>query len=76
MVINLALSQRVSIKFTQDNVGHSKSETTLNVYAENNSDMIADAVDKINNVFTACWKNVGKSALSFYLILEKDFLFL
>ena len=58
--INLTLSQRVSIKFTQDNVGHSKSETTLNEYAENNSDMIADAVDKINNVFTACWKNVGK----------------
>ena len=26
--INLALSQRVSIKFAQDNVGHSKSETT------------------------------------------------
>lgn len=52
--IDMALSNGLSIKFAQNQVGHSKSETTLNVYAKNNDDMIALANEKINSIFRKC----------------------
>lgn len=49
--IDMVLSSGLSIKFAQNQVGHSKSETTLNVYARNNDDMIKSANSKINSFF-------------------------
>ncbi len=57
--IDLVLSSGLSVKFAQNQVGHSKAETTLNIYAKNNSDMISKAQDKINNIFSEkCEHNV------------------
>lgn len=49
--IDMLLSSGLSIKFTQNQVGHSKSETTLNIYARNNTDMIKTANKKLNSIF-------------------------
>ena len=49
--IDMLLSSGLSIKFTQNQVGHSKSETTLNIYAKNNTDMIKTANKKLNSIF-------------------------
>ena len=57
--IDMILSSGLSVKFAQNKVGHSKSETTLNVYARNNDDMITIATDKINSIFTKCEQNVS-----------------
>lgn len=60
--IDLALSSGLSIKFTQNNVGHSKSETTLNIYARNNQDMVNHAQEKLNNIFSEkCELNVSQT---------------
>ena len=56
--IDMILSSGLSVKFAQNQVGHSKSETTLNVYARNNDDMISDAQAKINAIFGKCEINV------------------
>lgn len=52
--IDLLLSQGLSVKFAQSQVGHSKSETTLNIYAKNNQDMINSAQNILNNTFKKC----------------------
>lgn len=49
--IDMVLSSGLSIKFAQNQVGHAKSETTLNVYARNNDDMVKAANSKINSFF-------------------------
>ncbi|MCD7780055.1 MAG: tyrosine-type recombinase/integrase [Candidatus Gastranaerophilales bacterium] len=54
--IDMVLSSGLSIKFAQEQAGHSRSETTLNTYAKNSSDMIKTAEEKINFIF----KNVRK----------------
>lgn len=57
--IDMTLSSGLSIKFTQNQAGHSKSETTLNIYAQNNKDMINNAQEKIDNIFSKkCEQNV------------------
>ena len=57
--IDMVLSSGLSIKFAQNQAGHSKSETTLNVYARNNYDMIAKATRKIDQIFNEkCEQNV------------------
>lgn len=57
--IDMVLSSGLSIKFAQNQVGHSKSETTLNVYAKNNKDMITKATNKIDEIFNQkCEQNV------------------
>lgn len=59
--IDMVLSTGLSIKFAQNQVGHSKSETTLNIYARNNSDMITKATDQIETIFVEkCEQNMSK----------------
>ena len=59
--IDMVLSSGLSVKFAQNQAGHSKSETTLNVYARNNDDMIAKATERIGNIFSKkCEQNVSK----------------
>ena len=50
--IDMVLSSGLSVKFAQNQAGHAKSETTLNIYARNNSDMVARATEKIGNIFS------------------------
>lgn len=50
--IDMTLSSGLSIKFTQNNVGHARAETTTNIYARNNSDMIENAKTVLNSIFT------------------------
>lgn len=57
--IDMVLSNGLSIKFAQNQVGHAKSETTLNVYARNNKDMIEKATIQIGSIFSKkCENNV------------------
>lgn len=50
--IDMILSSGLSVKFAQNQAGHAKSETTLNVYARNNDDMIAKATERIGDIFS------------------------
>ena len=50
--IDMVLSSGLSVKFAQNQAGHAKSETTLNIYARNNTDMIEKATEKIGNIFS------------------------
>lgn len=59
--IDMVLSSGLSCKFAQSQVGHARSETTLNIYARNNSDMIKSANQKLNSIFSTsrkCENNV------------------
>ena len=49
--IDLILSSNLSAKFAQQQAGHSDIQTTLNVYARNNSDMVENAMQKLDEVF-------------------------
>lgn len=49
--IDMVLASGLSCKFAQNQVGHARTETTLNVYAQNNKDMIENAQDKLNSIF-------------------------
>lgn len=48
---DMTLSSGLSIKFTQNQLGHSKAETTTNIYMRNNQDMIDHAMNKLNGIF-------------------------
>ena len=50
--IDMVLSSGLSVKFAQNQAGHAKSETTLNVYARNNNDMIEKATERIGGIFS------------------------
>ncbi len=50
--IDMVLSSGLSVKFAQNQAGHAKSETTLNIYARNNADMIEKATERIGNIFS------------------------
>ena len=56
--IDMVLSSGLSVKFAQNQVGHARSETTLNVYARNNNDMITSATNQLNSIFKKCEQNV------------------
>lgn len=60
--INMNYTGGVSPKFTQNNVGHARCETTNNIYARNNEDMINQAKTRINEIFIArkCEQNVSQ----------------
>lgn len=58
--IDMVLSSGLSPKFAQNQVGHSKTETTLNVYAQNNRDMVDTARFVINDIFSNKEKNKEK----------------
>ena len=47
---DIALSRGASIKFVQNQLGHAKSQTTLDVYARNNTDMIERALAEMNGI--------------------------
>ena len=60
--IDTTLSSGLSIKFTQNNVGHARAETTTNIYARNNADMINKAKVVLNSIFSdseKCEQNVS-----------------
>lgn len=62
--IDMVLSSGLSIKFAQNQAGHSKSDTTLNIYARNNEDMILRAQQTLNSVFEKskkCEPNVSQN---------------
>ena len=58
--IDMVLSSGLSIKFAQNQAGHSKSETTLNVYAHNNLDMINFATNQLNGIFKINQQKISK----------------
>lgn len=62
--IDLVLSNKLSGKFAQSQAGHSKWETTFNVYAQNNEDMIEDAQLTLNEAFKKCEQNVSNKQKS------------
>ena len=57
---DMTLSSGLSIKFTQNQLGHSKAETTTNIYMRNNQDMIDHAMNKLNVIFEKNQQNVSK----------------
>lgn len=60
--IDLILSSGLSAKFAQSQVGHAKIQTTLDIYAQNNKDMVEKAEEKINKILgEKCWKSVEKN---------------
>lgn len=61
--IDMVLSSGLSVKFAQNQVGHSKTETTLNVYARNNDDMVNTAQFVINDIFSHKEKNKEKNSV-------------
>ena len=58
--IDLTLSSGLSVKFTQNQTGHAKAETTLNIYARNNQDMINNAMACLNSVFEKNQQKISK----------------
>lgn len=58
--IDMVLSSGLSVKFAQNQAGHSRTETTLNVYARNNHDMIEAATNQLNSIFGKNQQNVSK----------------
>lgn len=57
--IDMVLSSGLSVKFAQNQVGHARAETTLNIYARNNGDMVKNATERLNNIFQKCEQNVS-----------------
>lgn len=57
---DMTLSSGLSVKFTQNQLGHAKSDTTLNIYARNNTDMIELATSHLNSIFKKCETNVSQ----------------
>ena len=58
--IDMVLSSGLSVKFAQNQVGHSRSETTLDVYAQNNKDMINLATERLNGIFKKTELNLSQ----------------
>ncbi|MCR5266396.1 MAG: tyrosine-type recombinase/integrase, partial [Cyanobacteria bacterium RUI128] len=48
---DIALEHGASIKFIQNQLGHQKAETTLNIYMKNNQDMINKALGEMEGIF-------------------------
>lgn len=65
--IDMVLSSGLSPKFAQNQVGHSKVQMTLDVYARNNVDMVHTAQFAINQIFSNKEKNKEKN-----LVVEKS----
>ena len=59
--VDLLYANRLSCKFGQNQLGHARAETTNNIYARNNEDMIYAAMDVLNDVFVKkCEPNVSQ----------------
>lgn len=59
--IDSVLSSGGSPKFAQNNVGHKRNSTTMDIYARNNADMIESALTKLDQIFKSGGKTVEKS---------------
>ena len=57
---DMTLSSGLSVKFTQNQLGHSKSDTTLNIYARNNADMISIATAQLDSIFRKNQQKISK----------------
>lgn len=51
---DLLLSNGISSKFAQNQLGHEDCATTLNIYSQNSSDTIAAALEILDNKFKKC----------------------
>ena len=76
--IDTVLSSGGSPKFAQNNVGHKRNSTTMDIYARNNIDMIESALTKLNEIYSLGGKAVEKSekeenknVISFLDVLSK-----
>ena len=49
---DIALEHGASIKFIQNQLGHTKVQTTLDIYMKNNTDAIEKALEEMRGVFT------------------------
>lgn len=49
---DIADTKGASLKFIQNQLGHTKSQTTLDVYMKNNQDMIESSLGGLNGVFS------------------------
>lgn len=49
---DIALSHGASIKFIQNQLGHSKVQTTLDIYTQNNQDMTNQALENMNGILS------------------------
>ena len=58
--IDSVLSSGGSPKFAQNNVGHKRNATTMDIYARNNTDMIESALSKLDEIFVSGGKRVEK----------------
>ena len=56
----MTLSSGLSVKFTQNQLGHAKSDTTLNIYARNNADMISMATAQLDSIFRKNQQKISK----------------
>ena len=66
--IDMVLSSGLSVKFAQNQVGHTDSKTTLNIYARNNADMVDVATQRLNSIFSEnkkCEANVSQKVIPF-----------
>ena len=59
--IDTVLSSGGSPKFAQNNVGHKRNSTTMDIYARNSIDMIDSALSKLNEIYNSGGKTVEKS---------------
>lgn len=58
--IDLIIASGLSGKFAQNQAGHEDWNTTYNIYAQNSSDGVNEAMDKLNNLFSKkCENNVS-----------------
>lgn len=76
--IDTVLSSGGSPKFAQNNVGHKRNSTTMDIYARNNIDMIESALTKLDEIYSLGGKAVEKSekeenknVISFLDVLSK-----
>ncbi|MBR2525780.1 site-specific integrase [bacterium] len=49
--VDIAFAHNASIKFVQNQLGHAKAQTTLDVYARNSQDNINSALDDLEGIF-------------------------
>lgn len=55
---DMLFSQGLSPKFAQNQLGHARIQTTLDFYLQNSQDIIDNAMEKINTIFSGCCRNV------------------
>ena len=59
--VDMTLSNGLSPKFAQNQLGHAKNSTTMDWYAKNSQDMIDIAQETFNQIFSSGEKMVKKN---------------